>query len=138
LLGWTITRTRAQRKWAVAASGGALAVLMALAIVGRPWVNMWPRAGEEECYWGDQALQSERNAEAARWFADATRLKPKNATYWYGLGIARHRLKDYAGASVAYGRAAEIEPGNANYASTAQTMKTYVNETRSATTRPPS
>lgn len=86
--------------------------------VGRPRINLSGKAGYEEGQWGYAALQANRNQEAIRWLGDATVYQPKLAAYWFDLGIAYHRLGNIPAAKVAYEKAQQLEPGNAEYSET--------------------
>jgi membrane associated rhomboid family serine protease len=84
--------------------------------LGRPIINLSGKVGYEEGRWGYEALIAGRNEEAARWFRDAVRLRPKEPTYWYDLGIAYHRIGKLPAATAAYERAHQLEPNNSDYA----------------------
>lgn len=77
------------------------------ATLGRPLVNFSPTGGLEEARWGYEALVANRNQEAVRWFRDATAYQPKNAEFWYDLGIAYQRLDNQSAALAAYSKAAD-------------------------------
>ncbi len=119
LLGWGISQ-RGSRALAgmiprtILAVGCAL-LMLALAMFARPYLNLAANAGAEEAYRGGLALEKRRDREALQWYQDATRMKPKNAEWWYGLAYTQHRLQDYDSAGQAYARAAELEPGNTEY-----------------------
>jgi len=84
--------------------------------LGRPIVNLSTKVGYEEGKWGYDALIAGRNEEAVRWFHDAVKLRPKEPTYWFNLGIAYHRVGNLPTAMAAYRRAHELEPNNSDYA----------------------
>jgi tetratricopeptide (TPR) repeat protein len=86
------------------------------ATVARPFINFSSHGGYEEGRWGYDALSENRNSEAVSWFSDAVRYQPKEASYWFDLGIAYQRLNENANASAAYQRAFELEPTNPAYA----------------------
>lgn len=86
------------------------------ATLGRPIVNVWGKAGAEEAYWGYTALVANHNQEALRWLRDATKYQPKNAGYWYNLGVANDRLGNGAAATDAYQRAHQLAPNNPSFA----------------------
>jgi membrane associated rhomboid family serine protease/cytochrome c-type biogenesis protein CcmH/NrfG len=85
------------------------------ATLGRPVVNLSGEAGYEEAMWGYDALLAKNNQESVRWFSDAVRYQPKNAEYWYDLGIANQRLGKMPDAMVAYRKAADQGNSDAQY-----------------------
>jgi membrane associated rhomboid family serine protease len=86
------------------------------ATLGRPIINLSGQAGYEEGRWGYDALVAGKNEQAVRWLGDATRLQPRESTYWFDLGIAYYRVGKMPAAMAAYRRALELDPGNSEYA----------------------
>jgi tetratricopeptide (TPR) repeat protein len=91
------------------------------ATIGRPVVNLSGKAGYEEGKWGYDALMADENEQAIRWLDDASRLQPKESTYWFDLGIAYARVGNAPAAAAAYKHAVELEPGNLEYSNALQT-----------------
>ena len=115
LLAWAISERGRKRTLAWTSASCALVVLFGLAMFARPYINLDSGRGEEEEYLGYESLQKDQNQEALRWYLDATRLAPQNASNWFNLGIAYHKLDNLPLAKDAYGRAAQLEPSNAKY-----------------------
>ncbi|UJR84245.1 serine/threonine-protein kinase [Sandaracinus amylolyticus] len=61
------------------------------------------------------AFQARRYADAARAYERASRIRPRDASVWSGLGAARMQSGNTAGAVQAYRQAISIEPRNARY-----------------------
>jgi membrane associated rhomboid family serine protease len=87
--------------------------------LGRPIVNLSGKAGYDEGKWGYDDLIAGKNSEAVKWLGDAVKLRPKDAIFWYDLGIACERTGRTGDATSAYRKAHELEPDNAKYADTA-------------------
>jgi membrane associated rhomboid family serine protease len=75
LTGFAITLPR-HRAPIVACIGAILLFGLWAATFGRPPVNMSGKAGYEEGKWGYEALESQRDQDAARWFHDAVTYQP--------------------------------------------------------------
>jgi membrane associated rhomboid family serine protease len=105
----------------------AIAVIIGFGLwgstLGRPRINLSPRAGYEEGTWGYDALVAGRNDEAVHWLGDATIYRPKLPVYWYDLGIAYQRLGNMRAALPAYQRAHELEPNNTEYSEAINGLK---------------
>ena len=102
----------------ILAAAGAAAVLgfsLWGATLGRPLVNLSGKGGYEEGEWGYYALLANRNEEATRWFRDAATYQPRDAAFWFDLGIAYRRLGNRSAAAAAFERAHALEPLNADY-----------------------
>jgi membrane associated rhomboid family serine protease len=101
----------------------AIGVLIALGFCGatfaRPYVNFSKDGGNDEAYWGYEALVANHNGEALRWCRDAVKYQPKIASHWFNLGIAYQRLNNHSAASSAFERAYELDPSNTKYAEAA-------------------
>ena len=91
------------------------------ATMGRPIINLSGKVGYEEGKWGYDALIAGQNEQAIRWLSDASRLRPKESTYWFDLGIAYYRIGKLPAAMAAYKRALELDPGNSEYSRALQT-----------------
>lgn len=115
LLGWTISARPRPRLVGSAALAALLAAALAGATVARPWINLSKDRGLDEGKLGYDDLMAGRNAAAARWLRDATVMRPRDATYWFDLGIAYQRLNRHADAEAAYKRAIELAPSNAQF-----------------------
>ena len=90
--------------------------------LGRPRINLSGKEGYEEGKWGYDALVANRDQEAARWLGDAVVYQPRQAVYWFDLGIAYQRLGNKTAAESAYKKAHELEPGEAKYSNAAQQL----------------
>lgn len=105
-----------------AAAGVGVMILVVAAITGstvaRPWVNLAKNGSLGEARLGYDALQAERNDDAARWYSDVTRMNPKGAGGWFNFAIALDRLGRAEVATTAFGRARYLEPANAEYSKT--------------------
>lgn len=103
-------RYKGQKRAAAIAGTGALACLLVfLAMVCRPWVNLGHDAyGEMRL--GTKALENERGSEAIRWLEDAVRIDPKMASAWWNLSIAYGLENRSDEAASAYRRALELDP----------------------------
>lgn len=62
------------------------------ATAGRPRLNLSADRGLVEGQWAYEALVNDRNEEASIWFKDAVAYRPRQAGYWFDLGIAYERL----------------------------------------------
>ena len=127
MLGWTITAPRGNpRTIRVTATALSAVALLLAAVVLRPFINLWPHAGEEEASRGYQALEQKHFRQAIGWYRDATHLKPGDADNWYSLGYAYHQMKDYRRAAEAYQRASQLAPQNVEYRLMADAMNQYL------------
>ena len=61
------------------------------------------------------AYRAGNYAQAARHYEQLTRMSPRSAGAWAGLGSTRMRMRNGRGAVLAYERATRIAPRNANY-----------------------
>nr|MDQ3035028.1 tetratricopeptide repeat protein [Myxococcota bacterium] len=61
------------------------------------------------------AFQARRYDDAARAYEQASRMRPRDASVWAGLGAARMQGGDARAAIDAYRRAVSIEPRNVRY-----------------------
>ena len=114
LTGFSIVK--GERRF-LSAAGTVALLLFALwaATLGRPTVNLSGSAGYEEGEWGYEALVLHHYPEAARWFHDAVTYQPRNATYWYDLGISYQALNNKPLAIAAYRKAADQGESKAQY-----------------------
>jgi membrane associated rhomboid family serine protease len=107
LIGWASVETPYRKL----ASLGMVAVFLAslwCATLGRPRICFSGYRGYAEGEWGYDALVHGRTAEAARWYGDAVTYRPKDADYWYDLGLAQLRLAQPTEAMDSFQRAAEL------------------------------
>ncbi|MGD9723055.1 MAG: rhomboid family intramembrane serine protease [Pirellulales bacterium] len=114
MLGFAITgRTAlARRVWASALTLIVIGTFAA-ALVARPWINFGQGLAHEMAYLGYEALLDDDNEKAICYFEQAVASRPKEAGWWFNLGIAYHRMKRMKDAEAAYGAAAKLDPGNA-------------------------
>ena len=61
-------------------------------------------------------MRLKQPAEAARWFAEATRIDPRASEAWANLAVARNAAGDRSGAQSAIDRALSLSPGDARLA----------------------
>ena len=115
LLGWADSETSRERLLAAAALTILVAAVLAGSTVARPWINLSKDGGKAEGQLGYDALVADRDDEALHWLRDATHMQPRMAEYWFNMGIAYDGLKRHPEARAAYGRAAALEPSNADY-----------------------
>jgi membrane associated rhomboid family serine protease len=106
----------ARRTQAVGAAGALLLLGLWGSTLGRPRINLSPKAGYEEGKLGYEALVAGQNKEAVRWLGDAVIYQPGLPVYWFDLGIAYQRLGNNKAAQDAYQRAHQLEPNNSSYA----------------------
>ncbi|MCG3180624.1 MAG: Rhomboid protease GlpG [Phycisphaerae bacterium] len=103
------------------AAGGAGAVLLLAASLvasaaGRPYLYL--SAADRGGFWADlgfKALGEHRDREALEYYRKAIKEDPREANYWYNLGIALERTGDPAEARKAFHQAVTLDPGNAIY-----------------------
>jgi membrane associated rhomboid family serine protease/TPR repeat protein len=86
------------------------------ATFGRTTVNFSQEAGYDECKLGYDALQGNRDKDAARWFSEAVKYRSTPPGCWYNLGVAQQRVGNLPLALSAYRRAAELGDANAQFA----------------------
>jgi GlpG protein len=116
LLGLAMTARRpASRALFAGLLAGAVALSVVGATVGRGVVNLTGQAGSDLAYLAYLDLQGGRNAEAEGLLREAVRLNPRQAGWWYNLGIACERQGRRAEAREAYQRAVALEPDNKQY-----------------------
>ena len=93
-------------------AGSGVAVLLAFGLwgstLGRPKVNLSAASGYEEAHLGYEDLMAGKNQEALGWLRDAVLYRPKEASFWYNLGIAYDRLKNETAAIEAMRKAADL------------------------------
>ncbi len=125
LLGLAIASSATRR----IAWWSGLVVLVAAILVGatvaRPWINLSKYGGYDEAKLGYEALNDDRNEDALRWFRDATIMQPRIATDWFDMGVAYDRLHRHSQAVIAYKRARDLEPSNAEYQAAARDAGGY-------------
>jgi predicted ribosomally synthesized peptide with SipW-like signal peptide len=113
-LGLAIARPRQRPLW-----GAVLALFVsasaAAAAYGRQYVNLTKARGEELAQVGLEDLVARRNEKAASHLDEAVRVDDQQAWAWFNLGVARERLGQDAEAERAFGRAADLQPGNPEY-----------------------
>ena len=119
LLGWAITPSP-RRVLASIALTLFVAAAIAGSTVARPWINLSADGGLAEGVLAYDALVAGRNEEAIRWSRDAIRMQPRDAGYWFNMGIAYDRLNRHAEAMTAFKRAHDIEPSNGVYQGASQ------------------
>jgi GlpG protein len=134
LAGWTVSQLRRRPEMTLPPIC-AVSILLTLATFARPWINRSPSAGEEEAYRGYHALSLGKDDEALDYLRDATKAKPQAPTWWFNLAVAEHRAGNYARASAAYDRAAQLDPANHDYRTARDSMSTFLTTT-APTTRP--
>jgi membrane associated rhomboid family serine protease len=117
VLGAFVAVAMSRRRWWIAAWGGAIS-LVVVAVVGamlfRPHINRTKSAGDDEGHLGYDALMAEKNAVALKYLQHATRMDPDDADHWYNKGLALHRLERYQEAKIAFDRAYQLDPDDAD------------------------
>jgi tetratricopeptide (TPR) repeat protein len=131
LLGWTITSATATR------IAGAVYIVVLIAgvlvadTVARPWVNVSKyvggdfakEAGGDEARLGYAAIETHDDKSAIRWYSDAVRMDPTDASSWFNLGIAYQRTSQKQSAIAAYQKACDLNPGDSKYRSALDAMR---------------
>jgi len=131
LLGWTITAATAPR------IAGAVYILVLTAMVlvadtaARPWVNVSKyvggefakEAGGDEARLGYAAITAHDDQSAIRWYRDAVRMDPTDASSWFNLGIAYQRTAQQQSAVAAYQKACDLNPSDSKYRSALDSMQ---------------
>jgi membrane associated rhomboid family serine protease len=111
-----VAMTLPQRRLAIATAVGVVLIFgLWGATFGRPLVNFSGKAGYEEARWGYEALVAHHPQEAVKWLTQALRYQPKEASFWYNLGIAYQSAGESKPAVDAYQRAADLGEANAQY-----------------------
>jgi superkiller protein 3 len=90
-------------------------------------------------YAGHQAYRAAvagREDEAANWYEQIVQAEPKNHEAWYQLGAARYRLRNYAAATTAYGKALDLSPGDERYRTAWEHSSRLAKATTRRSTRP--
>jgi membrane associated rhomboid family serine protease len=109
LVGIAIGRPE-QRALYSALTALAFGLMVWTATSGRPLVNLSGNGGFQEAYYGAKALGENRNQEAVRWFEDAVRYRPRNASFWRYLAVAQERAGNHHAALDAFSKAQQLEP----------------------------
>ena len=109
LLGYAIALP-SRRREATATLLLVVLVSIAGALWLRPWINLSPRAGDDEARRGYDALMANDDDESLRWCRQAVRLAPHRSDNWINLGIAMERAGQPAESAKAYERARELDP----------------------------
>jgi membrane associated rhomboid family serine protease len=126
LAGVAIAR-RGVARWSAAALGaGVLALALLGATVLRPRVNLSRDVGSDSAALGYQALVAQHTPEAITWYQRALRLNPRQAAWWYNLGVAYGAAGDQVNAAANFGRAHELDPGNARFRDAAAQQESYL------------
>jgi tetratricopeptide (TPR) repeat protein len=115
MLGFAISKPPI--KWRIPAALGLIvlvAVVIAGATIGRPWIN-FSGDGYGEANFGYEALRANKNTEAVKWYLDAIRMQPREANYWYNLGVAYNRLNRDREARNAFARAVALDSSDKTY-----------------------
>jgi len=114
LIGFALAQPH--RRVAISAAIGAILVFgLWASTLGRPMVNLSGYGGYEEARWGYDAMLAHHNQEAVRWLRDAVAYQPKNASFWYDMGVAYQNVGDMPAAIAAYRRAADKGDADAQY-----------------------
>lgn len=124
LIGWAIVRPSI-RPVVYSIMLPIIAGLIGLATVGRSYVN-FSNNGYCEATLSYGALEDNQNQRAADWAREAIRIEVGNAYAWQYLGIAYHRLQQYALAAEAYRKASELDPGNKEIRETAEAFTRHL------------
>jgi GlpG protein len=104
------------RRWAAANGVVVLAILVGLAAsVGRPHVNLSSASGELLAMQADEEITQGKNERAVRLYREALAYNPREARWWYNLGVAHHRLGEKEQALEAFERAVSFAPANQTY-----------------------
>ena len=109
MLGLVVASRAARRRALAAALAATMAVLLVLATVARPYVNVSALANQEIAYAGYQHLMAGENTTAARLYRQAVIMNGGAPVYWQNYGIALERLGRLDEAAKAYGKAQELE-----------------------------
>jgi membrane associated rhomboid family serine protease len=115
LAGLTVARGRLRPLY-----GAAVALLLAAfgaAVYARPYVNLTAARAWDRADLGYRAMEKHDYDGAVRHYraAIAAAGSEPDATWWFNLGLAYQRQKNYAAAKVAFGRAAALEPDEKDY-----------------------
>ncbi len=116
LVGVILVEKRAALR-ALAGLGLALVVAgtAAAATKLRPRLNLSPTAGPRIASEAYIAVTEGRYEQGIALYQDALLMSPREAGYWFNLGLARERLDRFDEACAAFKRAFELEPSNAKF-----------------------
>jgi GlpG protein len=112
--------------------GAVTALLLAAsgaAVYARPYVNLTVERAYERADLGRQAFDERRYEDAARHWRAAiavTNGRPPESAWWFNLGLAYERQKNYAAAKYAYGRALEMDPDEKDYQDAAESVESLL------------
>jgi predicted ribosomally synthesized peptide with SipW-like signal peptide len=115
LLGQTIAT---RRQWKPTFGSALVAFLLAIGVTStfaRPYVNFSPHRGYDLARAAYDALQADENQRAAKLLKSAVRLNPREAGWWYNLGLAYERIGQNEPAMQAFDRAYDLAPGEADF-----------------------
>jgi GlpG protein len=125
LLGWVITSRGALRIAGSAIVVAMLALMVAAATIGRPYVNLSPHRGRDEAALGYDALSRGDHEMAIQWFREATAMDPADSASWFDLGIAYQHKKLYPEALYAYERAHKLAPEDRQIADAYENLRDW-------------
>jgi membrane associated rhomboid family serine protease len=125
LLGEAVDHIQTKRMIFISAVAAFALVTVCAAWFGRPWLN--PRdAAHDLGRLGNQAMERKEYKEAEGFYRRAVLLNDKEDWLWFNLGVACQHQSQYAEAMAAYGKAAALEPSNAEYRKAFTNVKDYV------------
>ena len=104
-----------RRRTAIAGLSLVMLASLAGALWLRPWINVSPRAGDDEARRAYDALMEDRDDEALLWCRQAARLAPRRSENWDNLGIALQRVGQPAEAARAHEKARVLDPATTEH-----------------------
>jgi tetratricopeptide (TPR) repeat protein len=111
MLGWTATAQSARARIGhVALLAGSVAAIAVAGSVGRPYVNLAGRAGDDYEAAALDALQNGRYSRAIELYRKALAINAHEPRWWHNLGVACFRADRLEEALEAFRRAAELAP----------------------------
>ena len=117
-----------RRQLAAAVLVCSLIVVFAAGAFARPHVNLTGAAGQELAQKAYDSLQNNDNQAAVELLERAVRLRGAQAWWWHNLGIGYMRLDRRRDAALAFRRAAELDPTDAEARQTAKWLESQADD----------
>jgi GlpG protein len=123
LVGFAITFHGVRRLLLVGLLAGLTVGILLASSVGRPYVNLSRRAGNEFARQAYEDQTQGHNEEAIRLYKQALEYDPRHASWWFNLGIAYQTLGKKEEALESYEQAAALEPDDKSFRSARDAMR---------------
>jgi GlpG protein len=131
-IGWITVSRASAKSLAAAALSFTSALLLALALFFRPFVNLSPDGGDSYAQAGYHALERKDPQTALDLYNQALSFHYQQANWFYNRGVANERLAHFKAAAADFQQAARLDPANLDYRRVADRERDFAQETATA------